>query len=174
MTPRTASNLSERMKRRAEVKRARTTKKTASTNGAMALESSAAMYLADSRLETYPGPEDVRRGLADLAADLWQGPVPDDPRHDVRQLAHYDWHWFWHWGNGELGNNGIHFLDILRWGLKAEHPLRVSYTGGRYAFANQPTIAQWNLARLAETLDRGEARGAGPDHAPRQAVSGGW
>jgi hypothetical protein len=33
------------------------------------LESSAAMYLADSRLETYPGPEDVRRGLADLAAD---------------------------------------------------------------------------------------------------------
>ena len=77
-----------------------------------------------------------RAPVAGLAADLWQGPVPDDPRHDIRQLAHYDWHWFWHWGNGELGNNGIHFLDILRWGLKAEHPLRVSYTGGRYAFAD--------------------------------------
>jgi len=64
--------------------------------------------------------------------DLWQGPVPDDPHHDLRTLVHYDWHWFWHWGNGELGNNGIHYLDILRWGLKAEHPLRVTYTGGRY------------------------------------------
>jgi predicted dehydrogenase len=67
-----------------------------------------------------------------LDVDLWQGPVPDDPNHDIRSLIHYDWHWFWHWGNGELGNNGIHFLDVLRWGLKAEHPLRVTYTGGRY------------------------------------------
>jgi predicted dehydrogenase len=70
-----------------------------------------------------------------LDLDLWQGPVPDDPNHDnqdIRSIIHYDWHWFWHWGNGELGNNGVHFLDILRWGLKAEHPLRVTYTGGRY------------------------------------------
>ncbi|MFZ4731624.1 MAG: Gfo/Idh/MocA family oxidoreductase [Pirellulales bacterium] len=78
----------------------------------------------------------ARAPVADLDINLWQGPVPDDPRHDPRQLAHYDWHWFWHWGNGELGNNGIHFLDILRWGLQAEHPLRTSYTGGRYAFAD--------------------------------------
>ena len=67
-----------------------------------------------------------------LDLDLWQGPVPDDPQHDIRSLIHYDWHWFWHWGNGELGNNGVHYLDILRWGLKADHPLRVTYTGGRY------------------------------------------
>jgi predicted dehydrogenase len=67
-----------------------------------------------------------------LDVDLWQGPVPNDPDHDIRSLIHYDWHWFWHWGNGELGNNGVHLLDILRWGLKAEHPLRVTYTGGRY------------------------------------------
>jgi predicted dehydrogenase len=67
-----------------------------------------------------------------LDVDLWQGPVPDDPSHEVRSIIHYDWHWFWHWGNGELGNNGVHYLDILRWGLKAEHPRRVTYTGGRY------------------------------------------
>jgi predicted dehydrogenase len=66
--------------------------------------------------------------------DLWQGPVPDDPRHELRSLVHYDWHWFWHWGNGELGNNGVHFLDVLRWGLKADHPVRVTYTGGRYTY----------------------------------------
>jgi len=64
--------------------------------------------------------------------DLWQGPVPDDPDRDPATLVHYDWHWVWHWGNGELGNNGVHYLDILRWGLQVEYPRRVTYTGGRY------------------------------------------
>jgi predicted dehydrogenase len=68
----------------------------------------------------------------DLDWNLWQGPVPDDTQHDIKKFAHYDWHWLWHWGNGELGNNGIHFLDILRWGLQVETPERVTYNGGRY------------------------------------------
>src|SRR5260370_772221 len=59
--------------------------------------------------------------------DLWQGPVTSDG--DITPFVHYDWHWLWHWGNGELGNNGIHFLDILRWGLKVEYPERVTYNG---------------------------------------------
>ena len=67
-----------------------------------------------------------------LDLDLWQGPVADDPQHEIRPFIHYDWHWLWHWGNGELGNNGIHFLDILRWGLQVEYPQRVTYNGGRY------------------------------------------
>lgn len=71
---------------------------------------------------------------ADLDFDLWQGPVPDEAGRDPKQIAHYDWHWFWHWGNGELGNNGIHSLDILRWGLKVEYPNRVTYNGGRYFY----------------------------------------
>jgi predicted dehydrogenase len=77
-------------------------------------------------------------GRGDLKAadnldwNLWQGPVPDDAQHDIKNFAHYDWHWLWHWGNGELGNNGIHTLDILRWGLNAEYPERVTYNGNRY------------------------------------------
>jgi predicted dehydrogenase len=70
----------------------------------------------------------------DIDYNLWQGPVPDDAKHDFKALAHYDWHWFWHWGNGELGNNGIHTLDILRWGIKGDYPLRTTYNGGRYFF----------------------------------------
>jgi predicted dehydrogenase len=65
-----------------------------------------------------------------LDADLWQGPVPDE--RDMAAYRHYDWHWLWHWGNGELGNNGIHSLDILRWGLGVEYPQRITYNGGRY------------------------------------------
>lgn len=71
---------------------------------------------------------------ADIDYDLWQGPVPDDAKHDFKALAHYDWHWVWHWGNGELGNNGIHTLDILRWGIKGDYPLRTTYNGGRYFY----------------------------------------
>jgi predicted dehydrogenase len=69
---------------------------------------------------------------ARLDYDLWQGPAPR--REYVSNLIPYNWHWFWHWGNGELGNNGIHTLDLLRWGLGADYPIRVTSSGGRYAF----------------------------------------
>jgi len=66
----------------------------------------------------------------DLDFNLWQGPVVED--RDIRDYVHYEWHWLWNWGNGELGNNGIHTLDVLRWGLQVTHPHSVTYTGGRY------------------------------------------
>ena len=47
--------------------------------------------------------------------NLFCGPAPMGPLR--RPKLHYDWHWFWDTGNGELGNNNIHSLDILRWGL---------------------------------------------------------
>lgn len=69
-------------------------------------------------------------GKIDL--NLWQGPVPD--RADMTDFIHYDWHWVSHYGNGELGNNGVHSLDVVRWGLGVDYPTQVSYLGGRYWF----------------------------------------
>ena len=64
--------------------------------------------------------------------DLWQGPAPRRPYQD--NVAPYNWHWFWQWGTGELGNNGVHVLDVARWGLGVDHPIRVTSGGGKYRY----------------------------------------
>ncbi len=68
----------------------------------------------------------------ELDWDLWQGPAPRRPFQ--QNIVHYNWHWWWHWGNGEIGNNGIHGIDIARWGLDVAFPTRVTAGGGRHRY----------------------------------------
>ena len=65
--------------------------------------------------------------------DLWCGPAAMKPLE--RKNLHYDWHWTWEYGNGDLGNQGIHHMDVARWGLGTDSisDTVVSY-GGRYGY----------------------------------------
>jgi predicted dehydrogenase len=67
-----------------------------------------------------------------LDYELWQGPAPERPYQD--NLVHYNWHFFWHWGNGELGNNGVHTIDVCRWALGVDYPSAVTASGSNLRF----------------------------------------
>ena len=63
--------------------------------------------------------------------NLWTGPAPLQPL--MRKNLHYDWHWQWAHGNGDLGNNGIHYIDLLRWALGYQNLApRVMSVGGKF------------------------------------------
>jgi predicted dehydrogenase len=72
---------------------------------------------------------------ASVDYNLFAGPAPMSPL--TRPKFHYDWHWFWNTGNGELGNNNIHSLDVCRWGLGVTGLGRavISY-GGRLGYTD--------------------------------------
>ena len=61
--------------------------------------------------------------------DLWLGPAPKRPFNVNRY--HYKWHWWWDYGTGDTGNDGIHQIDIARWGLGVELPKAVTCSGGQ-------------------------------------------
>lgn len=65
--------------------------------------------------------------------NLWCGPAPEVPL--MRKKLHYDWHWVWDTGNGDLGNQGIHQMDIARWFLGEDQlSPRVWSVGGRLGY----------------------------------------
>jgi predicted dehydrogenase len=73
---------------------------------------------------------------AGLDYNLWVGPAEMKPYNPNR--LHYNWHWFWNTGNGDLGNQGIHQMDLARWGLgKSEFPKTVQASGGRLGYKDQ-------------------------------------
>jgi predicted dehydrogenase len=64
--------------------------------------------------------------------NLWLGPAPDRPFSENR--FHYNWHWHWDYGNGDLGNQGVHQMDIARWGLGVGLPRLAQGVGGHFLF----------------------------------------
>lgn len=85
-----------------------------------------------SRRENIGRVQDQAAPPAGVNYDLWLGPAPERPFNENH--FHYRWHWFWDYGTGELGNNGIHGLDLARWGLGVDQPTSVVSSGGKHFF----------------------------------------
>jgi predicted dehydrogenase len=76
-----------------------------------------------------------------LDYDLWCGPAAKVDLYRPKKNSqggynpHYDWHWDFNTGCGDMGNQGIHQMDIARWflGEKTLSPRVVSF-GGRFGF----------------------------------------
>jgi predicted dehydrogenase len=76
--------------------------------------------------------------------DLWCGPAPKKPL--MRKNLHYDWHWVWDTGNGDLGNQGIHQMDVARWGLgKAGLAGSALSVGGRFGYVDDGQTANTQI-----------------------------
>ena len=68
--------------------------------------------------------------------NIWLGPAQEQPHH--ANLVHYNWHWFWEFGNGDIGNQGVHQMDIARWAIRgATLPRSVVSIGGRFGYTDQ-------------------------------------
>jgi predicted dehydrogenase len=115
------------------------------------------------------GPRGVYDPPSSVNYDLWLGPAPLAPV--TRPQFHYDWHWQWDYGNGDLGNQGIHQMDIARWGLGVDRLSRavLSY-GGRFGYidagetANTQVVihdyGDQTLVFEVRGLETGDLRGA--------------
>lgn len=106
--------------------------------------------------------------------NLWLGPAADEPL--LRPQLHYDWHWVWNTGNGELGNNNIHYVDLIRWvvGLTGPGDDVVSI-GGRlgYQDAGETPNTQMVVHRFGALPVIQEVRGL-PTGPFSQQVRDGW
>jgi predicted dehydrogenase len=83
--------------------------------------------------------------------DIFLGPAPKRPFNTLR--FKYNWHWFWDTGNGDIGNQGIHEMDVARWGLGRELPKSVVSTGGKYVYEDDQETPNTQIA----TIDYGDA-----------------
>jgi predicted dehydrogenase len=91
------------------------------------------------------GPKGTYKVPSTVDYNLWLGPAPNKPL--TRQSLHYNWHWFWDYGNGDLGNQGIHQMDVCRWGLGVDHiGTGVLSYGGRLGYEDAGETANTQVS----------------------------
>jgi len=79
--------------------------------------------------------------------DLWCGPAPKEPL--MRKRLHFDWHWIWNTGNGDLGNQGIHQMDMCCRAVRQDKlPTSVISVGGRFGWNDDGQSANTQLIFL--------------------------
>ena len=98
--------------------------------------------------------------------DLWLGPAPAEPYNQNK--AFYNFRWFYPYSGGQVTNMGVHYLDIIQWGLGQRAPKRITGFGGVYAVNDNrqvPDTAKiiWEYDKALVSFDQINANGAQPD-----------
>lgn len=91
--------------------------------------------------DTHPKGAFTKDYLSRVDYNLWLGPAPERPFNPNR--FHYNWHWNWDYGNGDMGNQGVHEVDVARWGLGVKLPTKITAMGGHFMFdddQNTPNV----------------------------------
>ncbi len=102
------------------------------------------IYVRRGSIGKVDGPQSVPESID---YNLWCGPAPKTPL--MRRRLHYDWHWVWPTGNGDFGNNGIHFIDICRWVIGRDTLPRSAFSvGGRLGYADDGETPNTQLVYL--------------------------
>jgi predicted dehydrogenase len=79
--------------------------------------------------------------------DLWLGPAAVRPFNPNR--FYYNWHWQWDYGNGEVGNTGVHDMDIIVWGIRKDAlPTKVVSLGGRFGYEDDGETPNTQIVAL--------------------------
>lgn len=79
--------------------------------------------------------------------NLWLGPARERPFS--RNRFHYNWHWHWDTGGGDLGNTGVHDMDIIVWATqRKELPRQVISVGGRFGYEDDGETPNTQLVGL--------------------------
>ena len=91
------------------------------------------------------GKKGVFEPLKSVDYNLWVGPA--EMRPVTRPQFHYDWHWQYHWGNGDINNQGVHQMDVARWGLGIDSLSdSVICYGGRLGYVDAGNTANTQVA----------------------------
>jgi predicted dehydrogenase len=121
------------------------------------------------------GSKPVTDAPSDFDFNVWLGPATEREFHG--NLHPYNWHWFWDTGNGDIGNQGVHEMDVARWAIPGGTlPTRVWSLGGRFLpdGADQGETPNMQVAAMefGDVTLLFEVRGlVGKDGAPPSNVS---
>jgi predicted dehydrogenase len=89
---------------------------------------------------------------ANLDFAAWLGPTPEFPYQ--KNLLHSVWRWWHNFGCGDIGNDGVHDIDVALWGLNpGSHPDRVACFGGKYFFDDDQQFPDTQYAQFEFPID---------------------
>lgn len=98
------------------------------------------------------GHSDPSKPPAQLDFDSWTGPAPTVPYR--KNLLHGVWRWWYDFGCGDIGNDGVHDIDVALWGLGVTtHPETATCLGGKYFFSDDQQFPDTQYAQFEYSPD---------------------